>query len=252
MQRPIDFSKMTLEELTPIVSMRPGKEYSREEIQKARKAFMEALGMTGSPTTDTSAEEPGPESVSAEAPAPVSENDAAPCEAVEADIVPREESAPTFEEEETAPAGEMETDAPAPAEDDESFVLENESRLARFLYLLYVYAFVPILAIESLIFLVSTTLLAVRSPETPYLILHIFGAAFYAMFIATSWHQILHRTKPGLFLNRSLIGVCIFRGISMLFSGASALTGILFLSVSFLFLIFFVGYDSTFIIHSRD
>ncbi len=230
MQRPIDFTRMTLDELTPIVSMRPGKDYSREEIREARMVFMEMLYMTEPP-----GEVPETESTPAEKP-----------------VLALEEENRPFEET-TAPAEEMEAAAlQLESKDDESFVLESESRLARFLYILYVYVFVPVLAVESLVFLISTVMISVRAPETPFLLLHILSAAFYAMFIAVSWHQILHRTKFGLFLNRSLIGVCIFRGTSMLLAGTSVLMGILFLAISFLFLIFFVGYDSTFIIQSRD
>lgn len=306
MSKSTDFSNMTLEELTPIVSMRPGKEYTREQLREARSAFMALLadsdGADCAPAEEISAESPASAmSVSpekpfsevteavfaaaeaaenapvqemprtpafAEAPVAVPENtdetpvqapepepyvafSAVPITAVEAaaesageEAAPKAADAPEETMRETVEAHEE-----AAAEPEEEFILKTDSRLARFLYILYAYLVVPLLAVEALVFLLASVAAAVAVPNIPYLLLHIFCAALYTMSVAVAWHQLLHRTKFGLLLNRALIGVCAFRGIFMLFLGET-LSGILFIALSVLFLVFFLGYDSTFIVKS--
>lgn len=281
MQRPIDFSKMTIDELTPIVSMRPGKPYSREELRAARAAFMAALGTSeaaASPEEDANLNPtpsvPSPlvlDETALESEAEPTEEVAEP--ATEDAELTEEVAEPTTENAEPAaedaePAAEdaelpaedarpeatglADAAAPLEPEDKEAFIMQAESRLARFLYILYAYLLVPLLAAEALVFLLATVATAVSIPNVPQLFLHILSAAVYTMFVSLAWHQFLHRSALGLFLNRALIGVCIFRGVSMVLGGDMVLTGILFLALSLLFFVFFVGYDTTFVVKSQD
>ncbi len=305
MSKSTDFSSMTLEELTPIVSMRPGKEYTREQLREARSAFMAKLASSDGtdclPTEDCSVENQAYEIPEAPSVPDIPEVTTG-CEAPFTDTVSpeTEDSVATTEdmtipvfEEASAPKQETPAEAPVPSpasdhvassavpftptenivdtstttaeaaadapedvaeefpeEFEEEFILKTESRLARFLYIFYAYFTVPLLAAEALIFLLTSVATAVAVPNIPYLLLHIFCAALYTMAVALAWHQLLHRTKFGLLLNRALIVVCILRGISMLFLGETILSGILFIALSLLFLVFFLGYDSTFTIKS--
>ena len=295
MQKNTDFSNMTLEELTPIVSMRPGKEYTREELRAARIAFMTALGMHNAESAvetealafeeaedvaafseeETAEEAPVAEEIPEEAPCaeaateelpaeePLEEE---PTEEVLAEEVPVEEPAALEEVAEDEPSSpfidetpilpEEETEEPVALQEETSkveadeFILENESRPARLLYILYAYLLVPILAVESILFLVASVAVAVCVPDIPFLSLQVFCAMIYPVVIAVAWHQLLHRTEFGLLLNRSLIAIGIFRAISHLVPGNGLVLGIIELAVFSLFFIFFVGYDNTFIIPS--
>lgn len=286
MQKNTDFSNMTLEELTPIVSMRPGKEYTREELRAARIAFMTALGMhnaesaveTDALTFEDAEKEDAAavfeEETCAEAPLaeeytekePVQEEtvqveEPALIEDTTEEGIADEPSSPTMEASiEVAPVLPKEPSEPeepvaevqeegTTAEADE-FILEHENRPARLLYILYAYLLVPILAIESLLFLVTSVAVAVCVPDIPFLALQVFCAMIYPVVITISWHQLLHRTEFGLLLNRSLIAIGIFRAISHLVPGNTLVLGIIELAVFSLFFIFFVGYDNTFIIPS--
>ncbi len=270
MQKPVDFQNMTLDELTPIVSMRPGKEYTREELRAARAAFMAQLrsmpadedissdGNTAplDPATETAEEisafEDGQTPILEEAVLEAETSSSIPTQNLEAseetpesvsdEVVLLEEASKA--EAVTAPEEKSETAR------DEEFILKAESRLARFLYIIYAYLLVPILAAEALIFLLASVAAAVAVPDIPYLSVHILCAVFYTMLVSIAWHQFLFRTHFGLLLNRALIAVCIFRGIFMLLSGGSFLPGFIFVALSSLFLIFFVGYDSTFTVKS--
>ncbi len=307
MSKSTDFSSMTLEELTPIVSMRPGKEYSREELRDARAAFMAALeksdASAAAPTAFAPAETPTPagadnvpaETVDAftspayetsEMPADVpTEAESAVFQPADIPAEAEEVAVPTEEPEnaevpteadsavsdtlqyvqfgvvpiQTPDETELPTTVEAPTEsdsieeasaDEEEFILRAESRLARFLYILYAYLLVPLLAAESLVLLLASVATAVAVPHIPYLLLYIFCAVLYTMAVTLAWHQLLHRTTFGLLLNRSLIGVCIIRGFTMLLGDGNVLLGVLFIALSVLFFVFFLGYDSTFTVKS--
>ena len=278
MERPIDFSKLSLEELTPIVSMRPGKEYTREELKEARAAFMAALNNDDT-ANSVLTETPEPETASspaADSNAVINENESteaaeepvcrenAPSECTEASSAVPEETTPSAEEEniESASLPEEplltevtvnETETPTETDDfEETFILKAESRLARFLYILYAYCLLPLLALESLLFLVGSVVMAIMVRDVPFIFIHIFAAGLYTIIVSVSWHQFMYRTELGLLLNRSLIGVCIFRGFSMILSGTALLIGIIYIALSLLYLVFFVAYDSTFVIPSQD
>lgn len=313
MSKSTDFSNMTLDELTPIVSMRPGKEYSREELQMARAAFMAALEK-GASADDFSTEEPtSPAEPAIDIPMAETQATAENIEALHTDSIsepvsapqpelpPIEDSAnalpplppispgpvfspvssePQHTEAETEPIEEFDTtgdyvsfpvvpitpasDNAAPLSEqaeavpdnspmeDEEFILKTESRLARLLYILYAYLFLPLLAVEALLFLVAGVLTAVSVPDIPFLLLQILCTAVYTMIVTFAWHQLLFRTHLGLILNRSLIVVCIVRGLGMLFSSESVLPGIIMLALSALFLVFFVAYDNTFTVKSPN
>ncbi len=312
MERPIDFSSMTLEELTPIVSMRPGKTYTREELKEARAAFMAALGTSDSGFEETSLESPNADAdmpselLETDAPADIeapadTENEMPEEAAIEANIsltppaedifavaetteaasqsdalsyteavsdteeadipnaasLPTETASNTEEMPLTEEATIEEEAAPSLSEDpdentEEEFILKTESRLARFLYILYAYVLLPILAAESLIFLLGSVATAIMVRDVPFTFVHILAAVLYTMIVSIAWHQFLHRTELGLLLNRSLIGVCIFRGFSMILSGTSLMTGIIYIALSLLYLVFFVAYDTTFVMPSQD
>lgn len=288
MERPIDFSKLTIEELTPIVSMRPGKEYTREELKEARAAFMQALGCTSSAPDTHSADTEAPReeetthtemplaastveaSVSSVETKEISALHAEPSESpssempLENEVPQAEESLPiaAAAEEVLASANETETHTEETSEsaaiatdleeEPEAFILKAESRLARFLYILYAYVLLPVLAAESLIFLLGSVATAIMVRDVPFVFVHILAAVLYTMIVSIAWHQFLHRSKLGLLLNRSLIGVCIFRGFSMTLSGTSLPVGIIYIALSLLYLVFFVAYDSTFVIPSQD
>ncbi len=322
MSKSTDFSNMTLEELTPIVSMRPGKEYSREELRAARAAFMAALE-----NTDSAACEPAEVSVS---PVPPEETELSAVAEVAAEpempyvaedvasalpdenplpptpvlqkenpeelpplppldpqstarfpsvqkhaedvfspsdvtehLVKKPENAVPYSafpgvpiisvpeaDPPSAPGETAKTDWPVSEDEEEEFILKTDSRLARFLYILYAYLLLPLLAVEALVFLLAGVAAAVTVPEIPYLIVQILCTAVYTMTVTVAWHQLLHRTHFGLLLNRALIVVCILRGVSMLLSQESILTGIILLALSALFLVFFIAYDSTFTVKS--
>lgn len=291
MQRPIDFSKLSLEELTPIVSMRPGKKYTREELKEARAAFMAALGadkpIVEEKSVDTVETRPvdveeinlphksEPETSKEETVSPSDTPQHDPCHFTNA---PTNASAKPEVCSENASIPETKCSAPSPESDmqdapnddssgeifmqeetttaqsmeEEEFILKAESRLARFLYILYAYMLLPILAAESLVFLLASVGTAIMVRDVPFASLHIFAAVLYTMVVSFAWHQFMHRTKLGLLLNRSLIGVCIFRGLSMILSGTSLLTGSIYVALSVLYLVFFVAYDSTFVIPTQD
>ncbi len=273
---------MTLDELTPIVSMRPGKEYTKEELRVARTAFMEKLGCSNpeigpeevkapvlpKDVFEESVEEAAisnafpdiePEPVSVEAPiepaadfAPtmiLPEIDEAAEEAPIEETPVAAEEAKTAGEQPQAEAIEAPAEVEVPLESEE-FILKSDSRLARFLYRLYAYLLLPVLALEALSLLIASVGTAVAVSNAPYIVIHVICAAVYTMFVTLSWHQFYNRTKLGLLLNRSLIGVCIIRGFLMVFSGTDILWGVIFISLSVLFLVYFIGYDSMFIIPS--
>ena len=295
-----DFDKMTLDELTPIVSMRPGKEYTKDELRAARLAFMEKLGCANpeieseeepeisaeteseepaalEPITEESAvpepiadepvstetfaeetEEPAPEVPEITDEAPSSAQTVLPEEPV-AEVPTLAPSAPVLEETETVaaetekeelPEENKTEDAPAPSESEE-FIMKTDSRLARFLYLLYAYFLLPLLAVEAISLLVASVGTCVAAADTPYIIINVLCAAVYAMIISLAWHQFLSRTSLGLHLNRTLICVCIIRGFLMLLSGQSMVWGIVFIALSVLFLIYFIGYDTMFTVKSQ-
>jgi len=272
MQKPVDFQNMTLDELTPIVSMRPGKEYTREELRAARAAFMAQLGGLPAEEDIASTENVAPLDTAAETAAEIfafEDVQVAAPEEVAASVPMENLQQPEVSEEaqenvldtiaitEEAPeASVTETRTePVPKESpetttNEEFILKAESRLARFLYILYAYLLVPALAAEAVIFLLASVAAAVAVPDIPYLFVHILCAVFYTMLVSIAWHQFLFRTHFGLLLNRTLIAACIFRGIFMLLSGDNFLSGFIFVALSSLFLIFFVGYDSTFTVKS--
>lgn len=280
-----DFDKMTLDELTPIVSMRPGNEYTKEELRAARLAFMEKLGCANpeveteeEPETDVSedilTEEPAfPEILAEEIAEPVFETPSE-AEAVLPPVIEDIPEVPAVEEPtiviptisasvtteafpETEKDEEMDTkfveepvineteDAPAPSENEE-FIMKTDSRLARFLYLLYAYFLLPVLAIEAISLLVASVGTSVAASDTPFIIVNVVCAAVYAMVISLSWQQFLSGTNLGLLLNRTLICVCAIRGFLMLLSGTGTLSGIIFIALSVLFLIYFIGYDTMF------
>ncbi len=284
-----DFDKMTLDELTPIVSMRPGKEYTKEELRAARLAFMEKLGCAN-PEVETEEEPEAEVSVEVapeetDAPEVLTEESDAPNAEILAEteevFSPVEETAevsmveettivipsvPVIEVEEVSPKTEpaeimtaeneenfvanKTEDAPAPSENEE-FIMKTDSRLARFLYLLYAYFLLPVLAIEAISLLVASVGTCVAASDTPFIIINVICSAAYAMVISLSWHQFLSRTNLGLLLNRTLICVCIIRGFLMLLSGSSAVMGIIFIALSVLFLIYFIGYDTMFTVKSQ-
>ncbi len=298
-----DFDKMTLDELTPIVSMRPGKEYTKEELRAARMAFMEKLGCANpeieteeEPETDAFTESvpdeaeiltPAAElpeepimdiaeeiSVSAPIIETVSETPVAddPAPLLSSEVVAdTEEVHPpvlveTEENSETATPSEVEEaekteeteDADMQKTEDEitpsaheEFIMKTDSRLARFLYLLYAYFLLPALAIESISLLVISVGTSVAASNTPFIVINVICAAVYAMVISLSWHQFLARTSLGLLLSRTLICVCILRGFLMLLSGTNVFMGIIFIALSVLFLIYFIGYDTMFTIKSQ-
>lgn len=290
-----DFSKMTLEELTPIVSMRPGKEYTKEELREARAAFMKALeGDAPTVSEDASSVEetvdtPSPENAemmpeaesiaeffipeeTEELTPHLSETligEKTPTDILSAQTVRLPEITEETNQLEIAEIEETFTEHVSPIaseseasvtyeendisvqieEEKEEFILKTHSKLARVLYILYAYLFVPILALEALSLLIASVVTAVSMPDLKHLFLYVFCAAVYTLVVALAWHQFLYRSKFGLLLNRSLIGVCLFRGIAMLFSSAY-LSGVVFIALSILYLVFFIGYDSTFIIKS--
>ena len=238
-----DFTKMTLEELTPIVSMRPGKEYSASELRQARAVFMALLhGETITPLSDA-------EGV-ADQPSACPPDDCL-CDSDKAETLLAEESTP--QEASPLPDGEADVPSPeyaAPEETEEEFILRTDSRLARVLYILYAYLVVPLLALEGLALLIFTVLTIVAIPNIPHLVIPVGCSVFYTMAVTIAWHQLLHRTRAGLYMNRTLIIVSVLRGLSMMIHWGNTLTGILFIAFFFLFLIFFMGYDNTFIIKS--
>ncbi|MBE7024857.1 MAG: hypothetical protein E7408_02220 [Ruminococcaceae bacterium] len=266
MSKSTDFANMTLDELTPIISMRPGKEYSREQLREARAAFMAALGggndtaAAESQTTEekescNEAETAEPNLMQAasplsEVPIPVEIREAVqlPEETLTAQVVSDDVSVPKTAD--TKEAAAPSPDADVSKETDEEFILRTDSRLARILYILYAYVTVPLLSAESLILLLSSVATIVAVPHVPHLFVHIFCVVLYTMTVTVAWHQLLYRTRFGLILNRALICVCILRGFTMVFAWGDILTGVIFIALSFLFLVFFLGYDSTFIIKS--
>lgn len=243
MSNTTDFTKMTLEELTPIVSMRPGKEYSTQELRQARAVFMALLnGETIVPLPDADEAENQPSECSP---------DDCQCDSSEAEMPLPEET--TLPEAPKLPDGKDDVLSPenaVPEETEEEFILRTDSRLARTLYILYAYLVVPLLALEGLALLIFTVLTIVAIPNIPYLLIPVGGSVFYTMAVTIAWHQLLHRTRAGLYMNRTLILVSILRGLSMIIHWGNILTGILFIALFFLFLIFFMGYDNTFIIKS--
>ncbi len=214
MEKHTDFSKLSLEELTPIVSMRAGTVYTKEELALARRIFMARLH-----NEEVEIAEDAPaESVFAPSEVPTTH------EKTEAFIPDTEET-----------------------ERDEDFILKSENRLARLLYRIYAYILLPFLSLEAILILLGSVATATASPTIPYLFAYIAVSVFYTMFVAITWHQFLFATRIGLVLSRILIFTCIGRGICMVLSPETTLTGILFLTMSILFLVFFFGYENTFI-----
>ncbi len=257
MHEQIDFSKMTIEELTPIVSMRPGKVYTKEQLQCARRAFMEALASpspeiaqsTASPSLHESPLQEEPEmqdtpSISDTVPPSDTVFQTRQFSSIGSVYVPDTKlSAPT----DAKPAAD-ETEETATF--DNTFILQSESTLARVLYILYAYVTVPVITLHALVLLVGSVLTAVFVPDIPYLFVAIFSAAAYTMLVSFAWHQFMHRTKCGLLLNRALISAWLLRGAMMLSQQDSLSGGIIIVAVSLLFLVFFFGYDTSFTVQS--
>ncbi len=208
-----DFSNMTLEELSAIVSQRPGKAYTREELSAARTAFLTMLGMESEP--------PAPEE-----------------KAEMAEEAADDAQAKTLPE---ASAHEAE----APPRRKRSFS-KRESRPFLFFYRLYAYFLLPLLVLEALFLLLGGVTAAVFVPDIPFLFLHVVCAVLYTMLLTLSWHQFLHRTRCGLVLNRGVLFAGILRGILSFYAPGGFVCGFLFVAVfSFLFL-FFLGYEHAF------
>ncbi|MDD6307861.1 MAG: hypothetical protein PUB07_00655 [Clostridia bacterium] len=244
MQEQIDFSKMTIDELTPIVSMRPGKQYTREQLRDARAAFMKALQSPDENHTEQLFQEASKkETASVEA-----EKHADACETKQFSTVdfvyqPLENKVEEPREEE--PGATETTD-----EEAEDFLTKAEGSLARILYFLYAYMLVPIVTAASLVVLLASVATAIVAPDTPYLVLHVLFAAVHTVFLSVAWHQFMHRTWVGLILNRALILYLLGNGFFLLMSGKDLLLGIIEAAVSTLFLFFFIGYDNGFVRHN--
>ncbi len=278
-----DFQSMTLDALTPIVSMRPGKEYTKEELRIARTVFMEKLGCLNPEIEPEEAEETEAVPSPIEVYEALTLEDALPIDSpspilhevpVEAEGLSSVTAIPVFDETvapkeieevphvtEASPVAATpeavheenvfeEPEAVSTPLETEEFILKADSRLARFLYRLYAYFLLPLLALESLAFLLASVGTAVAIADAPYIIIHVICAAVYTMIISLAWHQFFHRTKFGLLLNRSILGVCIIRGFLMLLAGTDIVWGVIFVALSVLFLVYFIGYDNMFIIPS--
>ncbi len=218
MEKHTDFSKLSLEELTPIVSMRAGMLYSKEELALARRVFMARLN---NEEMEIAEETPAlSESTHTEV----------SVESAEAEVFTQDAIMPVVEK-----------------PDETEFILKSENRFARILYRIYAYILLPFLSLEAILILLESVATATAIPTIPYLFSYIAASVFYTMFVAITWHQFLFATRTGLILSRILIFTCIGRGVCMVSSPESRLTGILFLTVSILFLVFFFGYENTFV-----
>lgn len=245
-----DFWNMTTDELLPIVSMRPGKEYTREELKEAREAFMKSLSgeqQVQAPDFIQATEEPAPG---------INEPEIAEPEITKPDFpepakeVKEEISFYSEEISEEIDAAKFDTkEIISLPPDNEKSAPENpdgtmkKNLLARFLYTFYTCLILPFLAIEAILVTLSAAAVVVFCNGEKNILECFAAAMLYSVIIALVYHQFMHGTRVGIILNRALIIGGLIFGFVRIDLGY-LYSGIIFIAVSALYLIFFTGYES--------